>query len=129
MGFYRKSRPSAEYGTVFSAYDHADTIADAMEAYKRTRTTQHFILVDGSADLANLRCMCGALLSEPAPDGKANPGNRCQFAKRAGKPFVLGQHYACSWDTLLGAICTSSSVAEAGAKLQAVEVGGWQQVR
>ena len=128
MSFYKQSRPHAEYGTVFSAYDHADTIAAAVEAYKRTRTRKHFILVDGSPDLAVLRCTCGALLSEPAPDGKPEPGNRCQFAKRNGNPFVLGQHYVCSWDTLLGAICTSRTVGEAGAKLVAAETGGWRAV-
>jgi hypothetical protein len=118
-GFYKKSRPSAEYGTVFSAYDHADTIAAAVEAYKRARTTKYFILVDGSPDLATITCTCGNALSE-------GDGNRCQFTKRDGQAYVLGQHYACSWGTLLTAISTSSSVAEAGGKLQRAEAGGWR---
>jgi len=127
MAFYKRSRPRADGTTGYSGYDHADTIADAVEAYKRTRTTKYFILVDGSPDLAAIRCSCGALLSEPAPDGKPDPGNRCMFRKRAGKPEVLGQHYVCSWGTLLGALGTSTSVAEAGAKLQRAEAGVWQE--
>ena len=129
MSFYKRSRPSAEYGTLFSGYDHADTIADAVEAYKRTRMVKYFILTDGSPDLATIRCSCGNLLSETVRgDTKADPGNRCMFRKRAGKPEILGQHYACSWGTLLGAIGTSSSVAEAGGKLKVAEAGGWRAV-
>ena len=97
-----------------------------MAAYKRTRTHKHFILTDDSPDLANLRCTCGALLSEPDPDGKADPGNRCQFVKRDGKPFVLGQHYVCSWGTLLGALGTASSLTEAARSLLRAEAGGWR---
>jgi hypothetical protein len=126
MSFYKRSRRRPDGSTGFSAYDHADTIADAVEAYKRCRTTKYFILSDGSPDLANLRCTCGALLSEPGPDGKPDGGNRCQYAKRDGKPYVLAQHYYCSWGTLLGALGTSDNLAEAGSKLQAARSGGWQ---
>jgi hypothetical protein len=129
MAFYKRSRPSAEYGTLYSGYDHADTIDDVIIAYRRTRTLKHFILTDGSPDLATIRCSCGNLLSEPVRgDTKADPGNRCQFRKRAGKPEVLGQHYACSWGTLFGAIGTSDTLAEAGAKLAVAEAGGWLAV-
>jgi len=116
-GFYVKSRPRPDGSVGYSGYDHADSIAAAIEAYKRARTTKYFILTDGAPDLATLRCTCGNLLSEPAPDGKADPGNRCQFSKRNGKPAILAQHYYCSWGALLGAIGTSDSVGEAGRKL------------
>lgn len=126
--FYKRSRRRPDGSIGYSGYDHADSIADAIVAYKRTRTTKFFILSDGCPDLATLRCTCGALLSEPAPDGRPEPGNRCQFAKRNGKPYVLAQHYVCSWGTLLTAIGTSSTLADAGAKLQAAEACGWQPV-
>lgn len=120
-GFYKRSRPSAEYGTVFSAYDHADTIAAVVEAYKHTRTTKHFILVDGSPDLATITCTCGKVLSE-------GEGNRCQFIKRGSRAFILGQHYACSWGTFLTAMGTSDTAAEAGVKLARAEASGWRAV-
>jgi hypothetical protein len=129
VSFYTRSRRRPDGSIGFSGYDHADTVADAVKSYNRTRSIQYFILSDGSPDLAVLRCTCGALLSEPAPDGKADPGNRCQFTKRDGKAFVLAQHYVCSWGTLLGAIGTSDTVAEAGAKLAVAEAGGWRAVR
>ena len=126
MSFYKRSRPRPDGTVGFSGYDHADTIADVVAAYKRTRTTKYFILTDGSADLATLRCTCGALLSEADPNGKVGAGNRCQFTKRDGKPFVMGQHYSCSWGTLLGALGTASTLAEAAGKLQRAEAGGWR---
>jgi hypothetical protein len=128
MSFYPRSRPRPDGTVGFSAYDHADTIADAVTAYRRTRTRKHFILTDGSPDLAKVRCTCGALLTEPNADGNLD-GNRFQFTKRAGKPFVLGQHYYCSWGTLLGAVVTSHTLAEAGAKLGVAEAGGWRPAR
>ena len=84
--FYKRSRPRPDGTVGYSGYDHADTIADAVTAYKRTRKTQYFILTDDSPDLDKVRCTCGALLSEPDPDGKVGPkaGNRCQFIKRDG---------------------------------------------
>jgi hypothetical protein len=124
VSFYKQSRPRPDGTIGYSGYDHADSIADVVAAYKRARVSKHFILVDDSPDLSTLRCTCGQLLSEPGPDGKG--GNRCQYAKRNGVPFVMGQHYGCSWGTLLTAIGTSSSVAEAGAKLEAAEIGGWR---
>jgi hypothetical protein len=128
--FYKQSRPRPDGTVGYSGYDHADTIDDVVIAYKRCRTSKHFILTDDSPDLAKIRCTCGALLSEPDPDGKvgAKAGNRCQYTKRSGKVFVLGQHYVCSWGTLLTALGTSSTLAEAGRKLQVAEVGGWRQV-
>ena len=124
MSFYRKSRPSADHGTVFSGYDHADTIADAVEAYQRCRTTKHFILTDTSPDLEGLTCTCGHSLGEdPVRDG-----NRCQLVRRNGRVCVLAQHYACSWGTLLDAIGTSDNLAEAGRKLDRAQAGGWAEV-
>lgn len=130
MTFYPKSRPSTaptiNGRTVFCGYDTADTIADVVDAYRRTRTTKHFILLDDSPDLANITCSCGATLAEPDPQGKG--GNRCQFRKVKGNSYVMGQHYACSWGTLLGAIGTSSTVSEAGGKLKQAEVKLWRKV-
>lgn len=132
MSFYRRSRPStaptANGRTTFCGYDTADTIADVVEAYKRTRTTKYFILLDGSPDLAGLTCSCGATLDQPAPDGKPDPGNRCLFRKVKGNSYVMGQHYVCSWGTLLTAIGTSSTVSEAGGKLQRAETKLWKKV-
>lgn len=121
-GFYKRSRPRPDGTVGYSGYDHAETLAAAVQAYKRTRTLKYFILVDGSPDLAELTCTCGHKLSE------GDDGNRCQLIKRNGKFYVLGQHYRCSWDNLLGALCTSSTVAEAGRKLTKAEAGGWKAV-
>lgn len=126
--FYKRSRPRPDGTVGYSGYDHADSIAAAVAAYKRTRTTKYFILTDDSPDLAKVRCTCGALLSEPDPDGKVAGGNRCQYTKRDGVAFILGQHYVCSWGTLLSAIGTSSTMAEAGRKLTVAEAGGWRAV-
>jgi hypothetical protein len=128
-GFYRKSRPRPDGTVGYSGYDHADSIADAVEAYKRCRTAKYFILTDDSPDLATLRCTCGALLSDPDADGKLDGGNRCQYVKRLGTPWVIGQHYACSWGTLFVAIGTSDTLVEAGRKLAAAETGGWRPAR
>ncbi len=122
MSFYKKSRPRPDGRTGYSGYDHADTIVDAVEAYRRVRTTKHFILTDGSPDLAELTCTCGHKLSE------GDDGNRCQLVRHGGKVYVLAQHYKCSWGTLLSAIGTSGSLAEAGRKLAQAEAGGWEVV-
>ncbi len=122
MSFYRKSRPRPDGTTGYSGYDHADTIDDAVEAYKRARSTKHFILTDGSPDLDMLTCTCGHKLSE------GDDGNRCQLVKRNGVFYVLAQHYKCAWGTLLGAIGTSHTLAEAGGKLARAEAGGWKAV-
>lgn len=120
-GFYKRSRPRPDGTVGYSGYDHADTIAAAVQAYKRVRSLQYFILNDGSPDLAEITCTCGLKLSE-------GDGNRCQLRKRDGKFYVLGQHYQCSWGTLLTAIGTSESLGEAGRKLVRAEAGGWRAV-
>ena len=130
MSFYAKSRPStaptANGRTTFCAYDTADTIADVVQAYRRTRTTKYFILLDGSPDLAELTCTCGRTLAETDPDG--GTGNRCAHRRAGGSSFVMGQHYACSWGTLLTAIGTAHTVAEAGANLKRAEVKVWKKI-
>lgn len=121
MTFYPKSRPRDDGRVVYSGYDHADTVADAVTAYRRTRTTKHFILTDTSPDLARLDCVvCGDRLDhhDPAtPDGYR--GNRVTYnrSRNALRPM----HYSCSWGGLLTAIGTSRSLAEAAAKLDEIE--------
>lgn len=104
--------------------DHFPTLADAAHRYRRCRKPQHFILDDDSPDLALPCGSCGRPLNTWAPDvdeksARGYHGNRALFKPRA-KRFVL-QHYTCAWGSLLGAICTSYTLAEAGAALAAAE--------
>lgn len=120
MAFYRKS---TERHT-FSAYDHADTVLDAVRAYSRCRRSQAFILTDGSRDLDRYACSsCGLPLSTIVtehPEGYH--GNRCEYSPSTHT--FTARHYTCSWGATLDAICTSSSVAEAGRKLILADAKG-----
>jgi hypothetical protein len=122
--FYKQSAPArnGEPGTRYSAYDHADTMAEAVVAYKRCRNARTFILTENSPDRARYKCVaCGALLSEPSPDGKIESAY-VDYSPRS--KTARPKHYSCGWATLLGAICTSYSLAEAGAKLAAADGAG-----
>lgn len=117
--FYKQSRPRDGF-IGYSAYDHADTVADAVEAYKRCRTSKTFILVDGSPDLERFHCSnCGRLMSDYGDAPKGYRGNFVEYNPKA-KRFRI-KHYMCAWGQLLGAIGTAYSVAEAAANYQAAE--------
>ena len=125
MAFYKQSAPRihSETGKRFmgySAYDHADTVADAVKAYQRCRKARTFILTDGARELNTLECsVCGRKLSDygDAPEGYR--GNRIDYSPRS-RTF-RPKHYMCAWNALLGAICTSYSVAEAGVKYRKMQ--------
>ena len=122
--FYKQSRPrrDGEPGTTFSAYDYADTMVEAVEAYKRCRKARTFILTETSVDRQRYACVaCGALLGDPSPDGKIEPAY-VDYSPRTKR--ARPKHYSCAWATLLGAICTSYDLAEAGAKLAAADGPG-----
>lgn len=116
MAFYKESRPGGRY----SAYDHADSIADAVQAYKRCRKSRTFILTDNARELHTLECgVCGRVLSDygDAPEGYR--GNYIDYSPT--RRTFIAKHYMCAWRTLLGAICTSYSVAEAGVKYRRMQ--------
>lgn len=101
-------------------YDRFHTLQDAATKYRRCRVTQHFILSDDSPDLALTCGACGDPLNVFADDvSDGYRGNRVHYYPR-DKRFVL-QHYTCAWGTLLGAVATSYSLAEAGAALAKAE--------
>ena len=119
--FYKDSNERGGY----SAYDHADSIADAVEAYKRCRTMKTFVLNRESPDLDRIACaVCGLRLSERAltDDGEPVPmshhGNRIQYFPRVKR--FRAHHYWCGWSALMGAIVGSYSVAEAGARYERI---------
>lgn len=121
MAFYKKRRPGGRY----SAYDHADSLADAAEAYKRCRKSQSFILTDEAQELHHLKCgVCGRMMSDYGDAPKGYRGNICSYSP-SRKMFVL-KHYMCAWGSLLGAICTSYSLAEAGRKMAESERNGYK---
>jgi len=125
MAFYKKSSPRTNPYTGktyngYSAYDHADSIAEAAEAYKRCRKQQSFILTDESPDLARFACnVCGKQMNDHGDTPEGYRGNRVDFYPKS-KTFRI-KHYTCAWGSLLGAICTSYSLAEAGRKMKASE--------
>lgn len=121
MAFYKESRPGKDgTGRRYSAYDHADRITDAVAAYKRCRNRRTFILNDNSPDLQRLECgVCGNKLNDHGDTPEGYRGNYIDYSPRS-KTFIA-KHYMCAWKTLLGAICTSYSVAEAGAKYRKIQ--------
>lgn len=120
--FYKQACPrvhpeTGEKYRGYSAYDHSDTIAEAVEAYKRCRKSRTFILTDDAPELDTLECsVCGRILSDYGDAPKGYRGNYIDYSPRS-RTF-RAKHYMCAWNTLLGAICTSYSVAEAGAKYE-----------
>lgn len=113
MTFYKQSRPRDGY-IGYSGYDHADTVADAVEAYKRCRNPRTFILNDDSADLERLHCSrCGRALAERAvgaEDFDQHHGNRIEYfpRQRAIRPL----HYWCAMDAMLHAVVGARSTGE-----------------
>jgi hypothetical protein len=122
MAFYEQSRPRINTETGkrvigFSAYDHADRISDAAEAYKRCRKVKTFILTDESPDLKRFACsVCGKQMNDHTDTPEGYRGNFVDYSPRS-KTFYI-KHYMCAWNTLLGAICTSYTLADAAKKYQ-----------
>jgi len=136
---FKKSR----YGTC----DRADTIADAVDGYRRCRKIQTFILQSPTAgvyetreealaacpELAKVRCSgCGRKLSEYAPGEEekldtrdAYHGNRIDFHPKTKRIKPL--HYVCAWGATLGALATGDA-AEAFANIRRENAQGWQRV-
>lgn len=111
MAFYRESRPLPDGGTRWSGTDHADTLADAAEAYKRCRKTQYFVLTDESPDLALPCSCCGKPVNDYGDAPQGYRGNKCHYYPSTKRFRIM--HYMCAWGSLLGAIGTSYSLAEA----------------
>jgi hypothetical protein len=120
MGYYKRSRP----GGGFSGYDHADSIADAHQALRRTRTRKSFILTADSPDLAVVKCsVCDAVLADDPPGETVTNGyrgNRCDYFKG----LVRAMHYTCSWGALLEGIVESRNLVDAAAAVDA-KSGPW----
>ncbi len=82
------------------AYHEADTLADALEGFKRVRTTKHFILTGTTDDPP---CVgCGAPLSEDPANLASYRGNRCIYYPRSKS--IEASHYVCAWGSTLTAI-------------------------
>lgn len=81
------------------AYHEADTLADALEGFKRVRSVKSFILT-GTVD--DPECAsCGKPLSEDdAPRGYT--GNRCEYDPRTKS--ITARHYTCGWGVTLGEV-------------------------
>jgi hypothetical protein len=79
------------------AYHEADSLAAALEGFKRVRTIKSFIL-KGTTD--DPPCGgCGRLLSDDPAELDSYKGNRCQYHPRTKSISV--RHYTCAWgDTL-----------------------------
>ncbi len=111
--FYKQSAP---------AYDHADTMAEAVVAYKRCRKPRTFILTDDSPYRERYACVvCGALLSEPGTHGTIESAY-VDYNPRTKRAHP--KHYYCAWSSLLGAVCTSYDLSEAATKYAAAEGKG-----
>lgn len=75
-------------GSNRTAYDSADSIAEAEEAYRRCRTEKHFILTEAGAQAIKPTCPC---CGDPITDRK----NRGRYSPRFKKAIVM--HYECAW--------------------------------
>lgn len=123
--FYKKSRPIYDEngkveGKRWTAYDHSDSIKEAVEAYKRCRNSRTFILTDKSKDRAKYCCyVCGERLDAPVPDTQKVEPAYIDYQPKT--KFAFPHHYSCGWKVLLNAICSSKSVAEAGAKFHVAQ--------
>jgi hypothetical protein len=127
VSFYKEARRAADGTMRYSAYDHADSIADIAEAYKRCRKAKDFILQDGAPELDTLCCaVCGKVMSDYGDAPKGYRGNLGVFYPKS-RTFTM-KHYLCGWNSLLGAICTSYSLSEAGAKYERIERQARQKV-
>lgn len=120
--FYKESKPIYdENGNItriaWRAYDFSDSIKEAVVAYKRCRKPRTFILTEKSKDLAKYDCyICGERLNKP-PKGR-DKVESAYIDYRPRTKVAYPHHYHCGWSALLGAICTSRSLGEAGAKFR-----------
>lgn len=120
MTFYKQSKPKYDdrgkvIGTAWRAYDFSDSIKDAVVAYKRCRKSRTFILTERSKDLAKYDCyICGIRLNLP-PEGRTKVDS-AYIDYNPRTKVAHPHHYVCGWGALLGAICTSHSLGEAGTK-------------
>lgn len=82
------------------AYHEADTLADALEGFRRARTVKHFILTGTTDDPP---CAgCGRPLSDDPAEIESYRGNRCEYLPRTKE--IVAYHYVCGWDATLTAI-------------------------
>lgn len=97
------------------AYPEADTFEAARQGFKRRRKDVIFHMSNTGEAGKHACATCGVLLSEPADangggftrTGNADPtpDKWSTWTYRAKeKGFSGGQHYACSWSSLLHAI-------------------------
>lgn len=123
--FYKKSAPRYDengkvIGTAWRAYDFSDSIKEAVVAYKRCRNPRTFILTKRSKDLAKYDCyVCGIRLNLP-PEGHTKVDS-AYIDYNPRTKVAHPHHYVCGWNILLGAICTSRSLGEAGAKFRVAQ--------
>ena len=119
--FYPKSRPTAEK-VMWSAYDHSDSIAEAVDAYKRCRTPRTFILTPDSPDLARHACkQCGHMLADPSPAGRIENAY-IDYDPRTQRAWM--HHYSCSWGDIMHAVTVGESVSGAQRAYAAAEGPG-----
>lgn len=82
------------------AYHEADTLADALEGFKRARTVKSFILTGTTDDPP---CAgCGAPLSDDPARLAGYRGNRCTYHPRTRG--IEARHYTCAWGSTLEAV-------------------------
>lgn len=93
MAFYKAWTEGAK------AYDEADTVADAIEAYRRCRTVKSFILRGDENAVCDV---CGRTLADDPAEYDSYKGNRCEYDPRT--KTVTVHHYTCGWGVTLTAI-------------------------
>jgi hypothetical protein len=76
------------------AYHSADSIAAAIEGFRRARRAKSFILTGGFAGVKCAAADCGKPITDRA--------NRGQYDAETKKVRVL--HYDCSWGETLGLV-------------------------
>jgi hypothetical protein len=92
-------------------YHEADTFAAAKEGFKRHRQGKIFHMTN-SGEAGQRPCVsCGIKLADPYPVNTHNDKGETKVDEYstwhyvvAGKRVVGGQHYICSWGTLLQSI-------------------------
>jgi len=89
-----------------AAYHEADTFDAATEGFKRVRTVKMFHMPAGSEADERECVTCHGKLGEPSKlqgsSGKPDLASTWHYVPKRG--IIGGQHYICSWQTLLTAI-------------------------